>query len=132
MMIPTALQRAMERAMPRFPADANNPAHRRFDAVQLQAFAFAAMEALIAQRVLQPAITLTGHQLRAALELAWPDGDNDPDQGETVVTLCQRHEFPATDEDGKAVVLPAGLYLYYDDLPEEGIIPIPDTALAGA
>ena len=69
----------------------------------------------------KPSIKLNGYQLKQALDLAWPDGNADLDQGETVVVLQQLDEFMARDEDGVACSLPAGLYLSYDDLPTEGV-----------
>jgi hypothetical protein len=42
-----------------------------------------------------------------------------------VVTLQQCEAFEANDEDtGERVPMPAGLYLTYDDLPDEGIVAI--------
>jgi hypothetical protein len=66
-------------------------------------------------------VTLTGHQLKQALALAWPDGEADPDQGFTAVTIANLPESPGAYEDGTAVDMPAGLYLSYDELPEEGM-----------
>lgn len=122
----------MEQAMPPFPRDADDKS-KRFDAVQLQAFAFAAMGALLASLPPAPqALTLSGHQLKDALALAWPDGEADPVQGETMVTLCHRSPFLATDEDGGNHDMPAGLYLSYDDMPEEGIVAVGETEALAA
>ena len=75
------------------------------------------------------AITLDAHQLKQALALAWPDGDADPVQGFTVVTLCRQPAGIASDEDGAVVQMPEGLYLSFDDMPDEGmqqLMEIPD------
>lgn len=77
-------------------------------------------------------LTLSAHQLKAALALAWPDGDADPIQGETVVTLCQRSPFVAVDEDGGNHDMPAGLYMTYDDMPDEGIVAVGETEALAA
>jgi hypothetical protein len=70
-----------------------------------------------------PWVTLNAHQLKAAAQLANPEGDADPVQDETVVTIWQREPFTAyTDEvPEKLVDCPAGVYLSFDDMPEEGI-----------
>lgn len=126
------MTKLMEQVMPPFPRDAD-AGSKRFDAVQLQAFAFAAMEALLASLPPAPQVlTLSAHQLKAALALAWPDGDADPIQGETVVTLCQRSSFVAVDEDGENHDMPTGLYLSYDDMPEEGVLPVGETEALAA
>jgi hypothetical protein len=122
----------MEKAMPPLPQDAKD-ATKRFSAVQMQAFAFKAMEALLASLPSSPgALTITGAQLKNALTLAWPDGDADPDQAETVVTVCQRQAFVAVDEDGDNHDMPAGLYLTYDDYPEHGAFPLDEPEPATA
>jgi len=75
------------------------------------------------------AITLDAHQLKQALALAWPDGDADPVQGFTVVTLCRQPAGIASDETGAVVPMPAGLYLSFDDMPDEGLqqlLEVPD------
>lgn len=80
-------------------------------------------------------VTMTGHQLKQAFALAWPDGDADPDQGFTVVTIANLPAAPGAYEDGTAVDMPAGLYLSYDDLPEEGmqlLLEEPDPRAPGA
>lgn len=68
-------------------------------------------------------ITLNARQLRAAAELAFPEGDGHPDQFETVVTLCQCEAFQATtDENPEQLVdCPAGVYMYFNDMPDQGI-----------
>jgi hypothetical protein len=80
-------------------------------------------------------VTLTGHQLKQALSLAWPDGDADPDQGFTVVTIAHLPAGRASNEDGQPVDMPAGLYLSYDDMPDEGsqqLLEEPDPRAASA
>jgi hypothetical protein len=121
------MTKVMEAAMPPFPRDAD-VGSMRFDAVQMQAFAFAAMEALLRSLPSAPQVlTLSAHQLKAALALAWPDGEANPIQGETVVSLRQLKPFVAVDEDGATHDMPAGLYLRYDDMPEEGVLPVGET-----
>jgi len=66
-------------------------------------------------------VTLTGHQLKQALALAWPEGDADPEQGFTVVTIAKLPAAPSSNEDGMPVDRPAGLYLSFDDMPDEGM-----------
>lgn len=73
-------------------------------------------------------ITINGHQLKAALALAWPDGDADPLQGETVVNITRWPAGQATGENGEPLDMPAGLYLDYDDLPGEGMMHLPEEA----
>lgn len=120
------LNNAMEQAMPAFPEDCSAASERRFGAPQMQAYAFKAMENLISI-AFRDKVTLSAHQLKAALDLAWPDGESDPDQGETVVTLEQiAAPFTAHDEDGETEDMPAGLYLNYDDMPEAGIYLLED------
>lgn len=66
-------------------------------------------------------VTMTGHQLKQALELTWPEGQSDPDQGFTVVTIGRMSAGPSSNEDGEPVVMPAGLYLSFDDTPDQGL-----------
>jgi hypothetical protein len=66
-------------------------------------------------------VTMTGHQLQQALELTWPEGDADPDQGFTVVTIAKLPAAPSSNEDGMPVDRPAGLYLSFDDMPDQGM-----------
>lgn len=66
-------------------------------------------------------VTLTAHQLKQALALAWPEGDADPEQGFTVVTIAKLPAAPSSNEDGMPVDRPAGLYLSFDDMPDEGM-----------
>lgn len=61
-------------------------------------------------------ITLTGKQLRNALEFVNPDGVSDLDQLECEVTI--RHFPDAIDGDGEA--MPSGIYAYLAEYPEEG------------
>jgi hypothetical protein len=68
-----------------------------------------------------PSVTLNARQLQAALALANPDGDADPAQWETVVTLTERLPFRADDESGVGQDCSAGLYLHFDDMPDEGM-----------
>jgi hypothetical protein len=70
-------------------------------------------------------LTMNARQLRAAAELANPDGEADPCQLDTVVTLTAREAFVGHTEDGGDIPCPAGLYLTYDDMPEEGVILLP-------
>ena len=74
----------------------------------------------------EPSITLNGRQLKEALEMAWPDGALDVDQGDTEIVLC---ELPLRMSiDGEP--MPAGLYAYHYDLPEEGVTFLdPDPAI---
>jgi hypothetical protein len=118
------LTKLMERVMPECPAFAP-PADRRFSFAQMQAFTFEALSSLLASGVLQQAVTLNGHALKNALALTWPDGESDPDQGFTEVTLRKcTAPFEATCEEGIVHSLPAGLYLSYDDMPDEGIVEV--------
>jgi hypothetical protein len=73
-------------------------------------------------------LTLNARQLRTAAELANPDGEADPCQWETVVTLVERDSFIGRTDDRDDVPCPAGLYLSFDDMPEDGVIPIPAEA----
>jgi hypothetical protein len=66
-------------------------------------------------------VSVTGHQLKQALALAWPDGDADPVQGFAVVTIGNMPAGPASNEDGMPVDRPAGLYLSFDDMPDQGM-----------
>lgn len=80
-------------------------------------------------------VTMTGHQLQQALALTWPDGQVDPDQGFTVVTIATMPAGPSSNEDGQPVDMPTGLYLSFDDMPDEGmqqLVEIPDPRAPGA
>ncbi|PHM21790.1 MAG: hypothetical protein CK604_00705 [Curvibacter sp. PD_MW3] len=65
---------------------------------------------------LLPPFTLSAHQLRHVLQLANPDGAQEPDQLNTDV--CLQYKLPGKDVDGE--VSPAGLYCWLNDYPEEG------------
>jgi hypothetical protein len=70
-----------------------------------------------------PSITMNARQLQQACALANPDGVEDPCQQETVVTLTQHEAFRATNlEDGQDENCLAGLYLHFDDMPDEGVM----------
>jgi len=71
-------------------------------------------------------VTMTGHQLKRALELTWPPHEDDPDRGFTVVTISLQPAGPSCNEDGASVDMPAGLYLSFDDIPEEGMQHLPE------
>lgn len=62
-------------------------------------------------------ITMSGTQLREALEFVNPDGPSDVDQAETEVTITEREAF--TSSEGEA--MPAGLYVHLAEYPEEGV-----------
>lgn len=66
------------------------------------------------------AIVLTGYQLAAALDLAWPDRETDHEQGETEIGFWNRSAPEAIDGH----TYPAGVYAYWVDLPEEGSVSI--------
>lgn len=65
---------------------------------------------------LLPPFTLSAHQLRHALQLANPDGAQDPEQLDTCV--CLQYKLPGKTVDGEDA--PAGLYCWLDEYPEEG------------
>lgn len=65
-------------------------------------------------------VTLTARQLQTALALANPEGDADPARWETVVTLANSAPFRADDENGVGQDCAAGLYIHFEDMPEEG------------
>lgn len=70
-----------------------------------------------------PSITMNARQLQQACILANPDGVTDPCQLETVVTFTQRDAFRATNlDDGQDEDCQAGLYLHFDDMPDEGVM----------
>lgn len=56
-------------------------------------------------------ITLTGRQIKDALEFVNPDGDADPDQLECELSFYE--------QEGK-------LYVFSTDMPEEGSIELPN------
>lgn len=79
-------------------------------------------------------VTLSGHQLKQALALVWPESELDPDRGFTVVTIAKRPAMAASNEDGMPADMPAGIYLSFDDIPEEGmqqLVEVPDPRAAG-
>lgn len=63
-------------------------------------------------------ITLTAKQLREALEYANPNGPEDEETEGTEVVIEWMPERISSDGD----LMPAGLYLWYVDCPEEGVI----------
>lgn len=67
---------------------------------------------------LLPPFTLTGHQLRWALMMANPDGASDPEQLDAAVSL--QSKLPGKNVDGED--MPAGLYCWLHEYPEEGSI----------
>lgn len=71
-------------------------------------------------------ITMTGHQLKRALELTWPDGDADPVQGYTVASITRWPVGSASDESGKVVETAAGLWIEFEAMPEEGMQHLPE------
>ena len=70
-------------------------------------------------------VTLTGEQLKKALEFVNPDGDKDLEQLECEV--CIAH-LPAHEVQGDDMVeqMPAGLYAWIAEYSEEGCIPLFD------
>ena len=74
-------------------------------------------------------VTMTGHQLQQALALTWPEGQSDPEQGFTVVTIGSMPAGRASNEDGVSMYRPAGLYISFDDMPDQGmqqLLEVPD------
>lgn len=69
-------------------------------------------------------VTLTARQLRNALEFAAPDFETDDDQRETAVCISWAPDGMTKGDDDEA--LPAGLRVWYADMPEEGCIPLLD------
>jgi hypothetical protein len=63
-------------------------------------------------------VTLNGKQLKDLLDYAWPDKD-DADQADSELTLIA-HDTPFKSTEGDE--MPAGLYCYCTEYPEEGII----------
>ncbi len=63
-------------------------------------------------------IALNGHALLELLEFVAPDHTTDQEQLETEFVLLEK-TAPFTAEDGS--VMPAGVYAYLVDCPEEGI-----------
>lgn len=80
-------------------------------------------------------VTMTGHQLQQALALTWPEGQSDPEQGFTVVTIGNMPAGRASNVDGVSVDMPAGLYISFDDMPDQGmqqLLAVPDPRAPGA
>jgi hypothetical protein len=71
-------------------------------------------------REVKTLLTLTGYQLAAALDLAWPDRSTDHEQGETEMSFWIRSEAEIIEDDR----YPAGIYAYWPDVPEEGSVPL--------
>jgi hypothetical protein len=63
-------------------------------------------------------VTMNGKQLKDLLDYAWPDKD-DADQADSELTLIA-HDTPFKSTEGDD--MPAGLYCYCTEYPEEGII----------
>lgn len=84
-----------------------------------QAGSCAAVEASARQLAEQagPILTITGYQLREALEFLAPDGEAE----QLEQSVCIQHGPERTHEEGTD---PAGLYCWLDDYPEEGSIPL--------
>lgn len=66
-------------------------------------------------------ITLSARQLQAALALTNPDGDADPARWDTIATIVNCAPFRANDENGVDQDCGAGLYIQFEDMPEEGL-----------
>jgi hypothetical protein len=74
-------------------------------------------------------MTLTAKQVMEALEFIAPDRDTDIDQLECEVTLINlTAEHAPLDDDNKR--MPAGLYMYVTEYPEEGCVPLFDVDAA--
>jgi hypothetical protein len=74
-------------------------------------------------------MTLTAKQVMEALEFIAPDRDTDTDQLECEVTLINlTAEHAPLDDDNKR--MPAGLYMYVTEYPEEGYVPLFDVDAA--
>lgn len=84
------------------------------------------LEESVAQRPSAP-LRLTGYQLKQALALAWPDGDCDPQQAESVVFLERLQPDQANHADtGEGN--PPGLYLSFEDAAgDEGLYLLDET-----
>lgn len=76
------------------------------------------MDAVSATPTRETSITMTGKQLREALEFVNPDGADDVDQAESEVTITKREAF--TSSEGEA--MPAGLNVHLAEYPEEGAL----------
>jgi hypothetical protein len=76
-------------------------------------------------------LRINGYQLKHALALAWPDGDNDPQQAESVVYLEQLSEGQAHHED-TGHGNPSGLYLSFEDTANDaGLYHLGESELEG-
>lgn len=80
-----------------------------------------------APKKIEVIMRLTGYQLAALLDYTWPDRAKDMEQGETEISFWRREEATVIDGDE----CPAGLYFFYDDLPDEGSIHV-DSAIPSA
>lgn len=69
---------------------------------------------------LKPIMSLTGYELYGLLEAAWPDRDTDHDQGDTRLQFWKREVGECIGGDNYE----PGLYFYWDDIPEEGSVPV--------
>lgn len=69
-------------------------------------------------------VTLNGKQLKALLDFTWPDQD-DADQADCETTLIA-HDTPFKSTEGDD--MPAGIYFYCTEYPEEGIVHLDDDA----
>lgn len=76
-------------------------------------------------------LRINGHQLKQALALAWPDGEHDPQQAESVVFLEHLAEGQACHEDTGAGN-PPGMYLSFEDIAaDEGLYHLGENCDAG-
>lgn len=64
-------------------------------------------------------VTLTGRQIKNALEFVNPDGDRDLDQLECELTI---RYFPASTDQEMGEKMPAGYWAFFTDYPDEGRI----------
>jgi hypothetical protein len=71
-------------------------------------------------------VTLNGKQLKDLLDYAWPDKD-DEDQADCEISLI---EWPTPFKSTEGDDMPAGLYCYCTEYPEEGIILIDEYGAA--
>ena len=85
-------------------------------------------EAELAQARAVRHVTLTARQLREALELCNPDGQDDKDQMEAEVTIWYRDKATVS-SDGD--FMPKGWYCHLADYPEEGCIQLDAIAMRG-
>lgn len=79
--------------------------------------------ALQSQPAIKPtSLTINAAQLKQAFELAAPDWETDEDQRDTEVELQWLPERVSIESEP----MEAGLYLWYTDYPEEGVILLPE------